>query len=343
MPAGLDEYGWHGRWPALFADAAAGVPGAVPGRVARHDGVAVLVATETGLRSLPVLASVDPTPVVGDFVVVSPEGAVVAVLPRAGLLRREDPGGGEQAIAANIDALLVVCGLDRPVKVGRIQRSVALAWDAGAVPVVVLTKADLVDDADAAARQLAGSTPGVEVVLVSAVDGRGLAAVRELAAGRTILLLGESGAGKSTLANTLVGEDIAATADVRAGDAKGRHTTTARQLHPLPGGGVLVDTPGIRAVGLWVDPDAVDASFEDIEAIAAACRFGDCAHDTEPGCAVQAAIEAGEVAPARLEAWTALRREAAAAARRADPRAQHAYERRFGRITKEAADRKRPR
>jgi ribosome biogenesis GTPase / thiamine phosphate phosphatase len=180
------------------------------------------------------------------------------------------------------------------------------------------------------------------VLVVSTVDGDGLDGVREVAAGRTILLLGESGAGKSTLANALVGEEIAATGDVRAGDAKGRHTTTARQLHPLPGGGVLVDTPGIRAVGLWVDPDAVASSFADVEVLAEACRFTDCAHDTEPDCAVRAAVETGDLAPGRLEAWAELQREAAAAARRADPRAQHAYERRFGRITKDAAKRKRP-
>jgi ribosome biogenesis GTPase len=279
---------------------------------------------------------------VGDFVVVSAEGAVVAVLPRSGLLRREDPGGGVQPIAANIDAVLIVCGLDRPVKTGRIQRSVALAWDAGAVPVVVLTKADVHEDPDEMARSVADATPGVDVLVVSSVGGRGVEDVRAVAAGRTILFLGESGAGKSTLANTLVGEDVAATADVRAGDSKGRHTTTARQLHPLPGGGVLVDTPGIRAVGLWVDPDAVAASFDDVEELAEGCRFTDCAHDTEPDCAVRAAVDAGTLAPARLEAWAALQREARAAARRADPKEQHAYERRFGRITKDAAKRKRP-
>jgi len=339
---GLEAFGWGGRWPSLFADAAEGLEDAVPGRVIRHDGVAVLVVTDAGVRSLPVLASVDPIPVVGDFVVVSAEGAVVAVLPRSGLLRREDPGGGVQPIAANIDSVLIVCGLDRPVKTGRIQRSVALAWDAGAVPVVVLTKADLHEDPGEMARTVADATPGVDVLVVSSVGGSGVEDVRAVAAGRTILFLGESGAGKSTLANTLVGADVAATADVRAGDAKGRHTTTARQLHPLPGGGVLVDTPGIRAVGLWVDPDAVTASFDDVEELAEGCRFTDCAHDTEPDCAVRAAVEAGVLAPARLEAWAALRREAESAARRADPKEQHAYERRFGRITKDAAKRKRP-
>ncbi len=342
MTGDLEAMGWGGRWPALYADAAVGVAGARPGRVVRHDGVAVLVATESGTVSVPVHGSVDPAPVVGDFVVVSGDDLVVAVLPRSGLLRREDPGGGEQPIAANIDALLVVCGLDRPVKSGRIQRSVALAWDAGAVPMVVLTKSDLRADAGAIADDVAAATPGVDVILASTVTGAGVDELRDRAAGRTILLLGESGSGKSTLANALVGEEIAATGEVRAGDSKGRHTTTARQLHPLPGGGVLVDTPGIRSVGLWIDPDAVSASFDDIEELAAGCRFADCAHDTEPGCAVRAAVEAGTLASARLEAWGAFQREAIAAARRANPHERHAYERSFGRIVKDAAKRKRP-
>jgi ribosome biogenesis GTPase len=289
-----------------------------------------------------VLASVEPVPVVGDWVVVDTDtGAVVGVLDRTSLLRRQDPDGSEQPLVANLDVLLIACGLDRPVKPGRIQRSTALAWDAGAQPVVVLTKADLADDADAAAAEVAAGNPGVDVVVTSVVDGRGLPELEALAAGRTIVLLGESGAGKSTLANALVGDDVIATGTVRAGDAKGRHTTTRRELHVLPSGGVLIDTPGIRGVGLWVDPDAVAATFDDVEALAEGCRFNDCAHTGEPGCAVAAAVEAGELAPERLEAWHALRREAESAALRADEHARRSYERRFGRVVKEAQERKR--
>jgi ribosome biogenesis GTPase len=342
MTGDLEAMGWGGRWPALYQEAATAVAGARPGRVVRHDGVAVLVATEAGTESLAVHGSVDPAPVVGDYVVVSGDDQVVALLPRSGLLRREDPGGGEQPIAANIDAVLVVCGLDRPVKAGRIQRSVALAWDADAVPVVVLTKADLHDDTAAVADDVAAAAPGVDVILVSTVTGAGIDEVRAVAAGKTILFLGESGAGKSTLANALVGDEIAATGEVRAGDSKGRHTTTARQLHPLPGGGVLVDTPGIRSVGLWVDADAVVETFDDIDELATGCRFTDCAHDTEPGCAVRAAVADGTLAPARLDAWRLVQREAIAAARRANPHERHQYERSFGRMVKEAAKRKRP-
>lgn len=303
--------------------------------------MAVLVATEDGVVSLPVLAGVDPAPVVGDWVVVD-GGAVVDVLPRASLLRRQGADGNEQHLVANLDVLLVVCGLDRPVKAGRIQRSVALAWDAGAIPVVVLTKADLDPGAEATADAVRAANPDVDVLLTSSVEGTGVDAVRDLAVGRTIVLLGESGAGKSTLTNTLVGEDVTATGEVRAGDSKGRHTTTRRELHVLPGGGVLIDTPGIRSVGLWVDPDAVAATFDDVESLAEGCRFGDCAHQGEPGCAVAAAVASGELAPERWAAWQALRKEAESAARRADEHERRRHERRFGRVAREAQRRKRP-
>jgi ribosome biogenesis GTPase len=307
----------------------------------------VLAATATAaasaeIRSVPVLATVDPPPVVGDWVVTT-EDAVVATLPRTSLLRRRDPGRPtEQPLVANVDAVLVVCGLDRPVKPGRIQRAVATAWDAGAVPVVVLAKADLLDAAalDGAVATAAGASPGLDVLVTSVADGAGLDRVRAAVADRTVVLLGESGAGKSSLTNALVDGHVAGTGTVRRGDAKGRHTTTARQLHLLPGGGVLIDTPGLRALGLWADPDAVAATFDDVEALASRCRFGDCRHTGEPGCAVQAAVAEGELAPERLEAWGALLREAEAAARRADPHARRAHERRFSRVAKEAQRRK---
>jgi len=342
MHEALLPFGWGDRWLALFATATDGRPPARPGRVARHDGVAVLVAGEGETESLPVLGSVDPIPVVGDWVVVDDATkAVVAVLDRASLLRRQDPDGGEQPLVANLDVLLITCGLDRPVKTGRIQRSIALAWDAGASPVVVLTKADLAEDPDATAAAIGAANPGVEVIVCSTVDGRGIDAVQALAAGRTIVLLGESGAGKSTLANALVGEDLIATAAVREGDAKGRHTTTRRELHVLPTGGVLIDTPGIRGVGLWVDPDAVAATFDDVDALAAGCRFNDCAHAGEPGCAVAAAVETGDLAPERLEAWHTLQAEAASAALRADEHAARAAGRRFGRMARQVQQHKR--
>ncbi|HMG45153.1 MAG TPA: ribosome small subunit-dependent GTPase A [Acidimicrobiales bacterium] len=335
----LAPYGWNPRWEALFADAAdRRDDDVVPARVVRHDGVAVMVAEPDGVRQLPVFASIEPQPVVGDWVVCTHE-AVVATLDRTSLLRRRDPGRPvEQPLVANVDVVLVVNGLDRPVRAGRIRRAIATAWDAGAVPVVVLTKADRFSDADLdAARATADeAAAGIDVVVTSAVSGRGIDELRELAVGKTIVLLGESGAGKSRLTNALVGLDVATVGDVRESDTKGRHTTTTRQIHLLPTGGVLVDTPGVRALGLWADPEAVAATFDDLEELATTCRFNDCRHGGEPGCAIAAAVAAGEISPDRVEAWLALRREAEALDRRSDPRANRAYGRHVGRIAKDA-------
>lgn len=340
----LEAYGWSGRWKALLAEAGAAWPGASPGRVVRHDGSAVLVVNADGvLEHLQVLPGVDPAPVVGDWVVCDTQsGTVVATLARHSLLRRQDPGtGSDQPLVANVDIVLVVCGLDRPVKPGRIERSVTLAWDAGATPIVVLTKSDLVADAEDRAETVRRGGSGLDVVLTSATTGAGFDEIRSWCRGRTVVLLGESGAGKSTMTNVLTGDDVAATAVVRSGDAKGRHTTTARHLYPLPGGGVLVDTPGIRAVGLSVDVEAVAATFGDIEAIATGCRFGDCRHHREPGCAVLEAVTAGTLATERWANWSTMLQEAEAAEVRADEHRRRANDRRFGRVAREAQRRKR--
>jgi ribosome biogenesis GTPase len=315
----------------------------VPGRIVSHQGVAVTVALPHGLDSRPMRRGLDPPPVVGDWVV-ERGGALVAVLPRASLLerlsvRRDQP----QALAANVDVVLIVCGVDRPVKSGRIQRTATLAWEAGATPAVVLTKADArpADEVDELAAQVLAENPGLDVIVSSVSDGRGVDEVRRTVAGRTVVLLGESGAGKSSLVNGLLDDaDAAAVGAVRAGDAKGRHTTTTRQLFLLPGGGVVIDTPGIRSVGLWADTDAVASTFDDIDDLAAGCRFADCGHETEPGCAVLAAVEAGTLTPERLASWRALEREAAAAERRADPPALRQWGRSFARVTKDAQKRK---
>jgi len=301
----LRPHGWGERWDALLA------PDHQPARVVRHDGQLVIVATPE-LRALPVRATAGET-VVGDWVGI--DGDVVAeVLPRATLLRRAAPDGSRQPITANVDVVLIVCGLDRPVRPGRLQRSVATTWDAGAQPLVVLTKADLgppgveastaVDDALAVAAE---AVPSVDVLVTSTTTGRGIAELAAACRDRTVVLLGESGAGKSSLTNALLGDEVAEVGAVRESDQKGRHTTTSRELRLLPGGGVIIDTPGVRALALWVNADAIDATFPEIEELAASCRFTDCAHDTEPGCAVRDAVEAD-----RLEDWRALHREVAA-------------------------------
>jgi ribosome biogenesis GTPase len=332
----LRPYGWNDRWRAFLAEH----PDSSPARVLRHDGTALLVATPDGVTQIRVRRNLDPEPTVGDWLACR-DGDAVAVLPRTGLLRRRDVGGErEQPLAANVDLVLLVCGLDRPVKPGRIARGATLAWDAGATPAVVLTKAALATDAEDTAARVAAENPALDVLVTSADEGIGIDELRALVADRTVVMLGESGAGKSSLLNGLLGAHAADVGPVRHGDAKGRHTTTARELHLLPGGGALIDTPGIRAVGLWVDPDAVARTFDDIDALSADCRFSDCGHDTEPGCAVTNAVEEGTLAPDRLASFRSLRREAISAARRANAHEQHAFERRFGRMVKHAKKRK---
>ena len=347
-------YGWSDRWAALFAATAAERAGGrdgerpaaglaarvVPGRVVRHDGVALTLALPDAVRSVFLSRQLEPAPTVGDWVVVD-DDVPVEVLPRTSvLIRRSVRTEAPQQLAANVDRVLVVCGLDRPLKDGRIDRVITLAWEAGAVPAVVLTKSDLAPDSAEQALALAAAHPGVEVVTTSIVEGTGTGALRSLAAGRTVVLVGESGAGKSSLVNALIGDEVMATGDVRAGDAKGRHTTTTREAHPLPGGGVLIDTPGLRSVGLWADRDAVAAAFSDIDELAATCRFSDCAHHSEPGCAVRAALADGTLTAERFAGWEALEREAAAAELRATPHLQRARGRRFSRVAKDAQRRK---
>lgn len=286
------------------------VAGGTPGRVVRQDRGWVQVATGGGVVSARTRADRVGTPVAGDWVVVV-DDEVAAVLERRSALRRADPvGEGEQVLAANLDRVLVVAGLDRPVKAGRIQRAAAQAWDAGAEPTVVLTKADLLDDVAGTIARVAAEHPGTEVVAVSAVTGHGVTELAHALGHHTVVLLGESGAGKSSLLNALAGEEIALTGDVRETDAKGRHTTTRRELHLLPGGGIVVDTPGIRAIGLYADPEAIDAAFPDIEDLSEGCRFGNCTHDHEPGCAVLGAIDAGALPAIRLAAYRELHAEA---------------------------------
>ena len=240
-----------------------------------------------------------------------------------------------QTLAANVDVVLVAEHLDPDPSLGRVERLLTLAWRSGAQPVVVLTKADLVPDPDGMAAEVAGVAIGVDVHVVSAVRGEGLEPVRALLGpGVTLVVVGPSGAGKSTLVNALAGAEVMATAERRA-DGRGRHTTTHRELVTLPGGAVLIDTPGLRGVGLVADAAALGVTFADVEELAARCRFTDCAHGTEPGCAVRAALESGELAERRLDSWRRLRREAAFQERRADARLAAQERARWKRITVE--------
>ncbi|HEY3776358.1 MAG TPA: ribosome small subunit-dependent GTPase A [Solirubrobacteraceae bacterium] len=307
----LVPFGWSERVLALYTSCADGE--CTPARVTRVERSGCVAVGPDGEERL---LRAEPLPAVGDWLAVA-DGAVRHVLPRWSALQRADPdGSGTQTLAANIDLVLVTTPADRS-SAARVERELALAWDSGAVPLVVVAKSDL--DADAAAASLESRLPGTDVLAVSAVTGGGVAELQaRLAPDRTAVLLGPSGAGKSTLANALLGEERLATAAVREGDHRGRHTTTSRQLVAVPGGGVLIDTPGLRSLGLTAGLD-IGAGFPDIETLARQCRFADCAHDGEPGCAVEDAITSGELDPARLESFRKLTREVAWERRRRDP------------------------
>ncbi len=348
----LHQLGWNDRFDSLFTPYRE--RSFSPARVVRADRGAFLTLPDLGAAAVPA-GVLDPDgdpgpPAVGDWVALDLAGGlpvIRSILPRSGSLVRRRPGSGPaeaQAVAANVDRVLVVEALDRGPNPRRIERAVALAWDAGATPVVVLTKTDVATDLEQAVATAQAAAPFASVVPVASPSGAGLDALRaELPAGATAVLLGPSGAGKSTLVNALLGEARLTTSAVRAGDARGRHTTTRRELVVLPSGALLIDTPGVRELGLWLAEDAVGAGFPEIEALAEGCRFRDCRHLDEPGCAVLAAVEEGALDPARLASLHRLRREAAVLAARVDPALRmeaKARERRFGRIIKAEVKRK---
>lgn len=332
----LAVYGWDEGWEAEFAPYAE--QGLLPGRVARVDRGLCDVITPAGTvrADTEFVVPRDPMKVVctGDWVAVDPEGSdplyVRTLLPRrTAFVRSTSSKRSEgQVLATNIDHVVICVSLAVELDLGRIERFLALAmsssggeaplhtsalsWESGAQPLVVLTKADLVPDGATRAHLVQDvelSAPGVTVLPVSALDGDGLDLLVASVSGGTSVLLGQSGAGKSTLANALVGADVMDVQATRDADGKGRHTTTTRNLLALPGGGVLIDTPGLRGVGLWDAESGVGQVFSEIEELAERCRFHDCGHEAEPGCAVLAAIDSGELAERRLDSYRKLIRE----------------------------------
>lgn len=318
----LQDFGWQPCFESVFQ--AHEAPGFLPGRVITESREQYRLATAAGeleaelagrLRYL--AESREELPAVGDWVVAQAfpgEGTAVvhAVLPRESRLARRAAGERTevQIVGANIDTVFLVTSLNQDFNPRRLERYLAAARDGGCRPVVVLSKADLHADPGPFLERVAAVAGGAPALAVSALTGAGLEALAPyLEPGRTVALLGSSGVGKSTLVNRLAGEDLQAVREIRAGDGRGRHATTRRQLFPLPGGALLLDTPGMRELGLWSDGEGVAEAFEEIEELAASCRFRDCRHRGEPGCAVLRAVEEGDLDAARLASYEKLARE----------------------------------
>jgi ribosome biogenesis GTPase len=272
-------------------------------------------------------------PVTGDWVTVEPgplqrdPWSILRVLPRRSRISRGEAGSGqsEHVLAANVDRAWIVHGLDLPPNLRRIERYLAVIWESGASPEIILTKTDLSEDVETQMDQFQQVAMGVPIRSVSSTDDESVRRLRDtLTPGATICLLGPSGAGKSTLVNLLSKGEVARMGEVRAKDRKGRHTTTRRELFQIPGGACLLDTPGIRELRVWSLDEGLKGAFPDIEDLAAECRFRDCRHEAEPGCAVLAAVESRSLDPDRLMSFRKLQAEAAYEERRTDPRARAA-------------------
>lgn len=332
----IENLGWNAHCAEHFKPyeqqglAAARVVRAGGGWYALLDGDTERTATLAGhLRQAP---SPEALPVVGDWVVTDPAAdgvRIEAVLPRRTALKRAAAGGRKslsgtpstaQVLAANVDTAVIVCGLDRDYNPRRIERYLTLVYESGATPVIVLNKGDLCPEAAVRRAEIEAIAFGVPVLVTSALGGDGLGELEAfLRAGETLVLLGSSGAGKSTLLNRLAGAARQATAPVSTAVGKGVHTTSHRELFPLPGGALVIDTPGLRELHLWGEGrDGLESTFPDIAALAARCRFGDCRHEHEPGCAVRDALVTGELEAARLESYLKQQTQLAYAANRQD-------------------------
>jgi ribosome biogenesis GTPase len=342
----FEQLGWTADHAMAFAPHTA--VGYIPGRVVSGS-AGGLAVTEAGLTEVIVqrrfareVASPTELPTVGDWLALealseSPrQAALRAVLPRTSAFVRQRLSDGQpQILAANVDVAFLVSGLDNDLNLRRIERYLVLALDGGVTPVVVLNKVDVALDLDRAVAEVHSVAAGTRVVVTSAVDGTGLDELRNyLEPGHSACLLGSSGAGKSTITNALLGEDRQIVKALREDDSKGRHTTTHRELFVMPGGGLLIDTPGLRTVGVMGEAESVGATFDEVEALAQRCKFSDCGHDSEPGCAIRQALEAGTLSADRLASHDKLEAERHSAQLRADERTRREADRQLGKFYK---------
>jgi ribosome biogenesis GTPase / thiamine phosphate phosphatase len=333
----LSDLGWSEDRARQFDEAVAGKPDLYPGRVAVEFNHNYRVYVDDGEWDAVIAGRLKhhaerraDLPAVGDWVVLRrrrdrDQAAIVHVLPRASAFSRKVAGEvtDEQVVAANIDVVFAVTALDGDFSVRRVERYLLLAREGGASPVVLLTKPDLCDDVPRLVAEVATVAGDVPVHVVGPLSGYGMEHVAFYAGPRrTCALLGSSGVGKSTIVNWLVGSDLRRTRSVRSSDSKGRHTTTHRELIPIPTGGLLIDTPGMREVQLWDAGSAVEQTFDDVEALAPACHFSNCRHRDEPRCAVKAAVAAGQLDASRLESYHRLQDELRHLAARQDVRAR---------------------